>query len=137
MCTDGFITIPGLSMNGHASIPVPLGLAAYQSEMCGIVFGVEGQDTTAALISKQRHRQYLGLYFVIFIASKQPFVLGVYTDTTTAEPGTGFNLEYTQVTSKQSRNKNSSSHCSFLVKHEELSGSWSNHSLARLDQEQT
>merc|ERR1711992_107556 len=80
MCTDGFITIPGLSMNGHASIPVPLGLAAYQSEMCGIVFGVEGQATTAALIT-----------------SKQPFILGVYTDTTTAEPGTGFNLDYTQL----------------------------------------
>jgi len=80
MCTDGFITIPGLSMNGHSAIPVPLGLAAYQSEMCGIVFGVEGQATTAALIT-----------------SKQPFILGVYTDTTTAEPGTGFNLEYTQL----------------------------------------
>ena len=31
-------------------------------------------------------------------ARKQPFILGVYTDAATAQPGsTGFNLDYTQV----------------------------------------
>merc|ERR1711997_526702 len=78
-CTNGFISIPDLSMDGINTIPVPLGVAAYQSYQCGAVFGVEGQATSAALISR-----------------KQPFVLGVYTSTT-AEPGTGFNLDYTQL----------------------------------------
>jgi len=79
LCTNGFIFIPDLSMDGLAAIPVPLGLASFQSEMCGAVFGVEGQSTSAVLISR-----------------KQPFVLGVYTDSTD-EPGTGFNLDYTQL----------------------------------------
>jgi|ERR1712037_157077 len=79
LCTNGFISIPDLSMNGIRAIPVPLGVAAFQSYMCGAIFGVEGQTTSAALISR-----------------KQPFVLGVYSSTT-ADPGTGFNLDYTQI----------------------------------------
>merc|ERR1712113_234994 len=79
LCTNGFIFIPDLSMDGISKIPVPLGLGAFQSEQCGAVFGVESQTTSAALISR-----------------KQPFVLGVYTDSTD-EPATGFNLDYTQI----------------------------------------
>jgi len=79
LCTNGFISIPDLSMNGVSGIPVPLGLQAFQSIMCGNVFGVEGQANEAALITR-----------------KQPFVVGVYTSAT-AEPGTGFNLDYTQL----------------------------------------
>jgi len=79
LCTHGFISIPDLSMDGVRAIPVPLGAGAFQSYMCGAIFGIEGQTTSAALISR-----------------KQPFVLGVYTSTT-AEPGTGFNLDYTQL----------------------------------------
>merc|ERR1712024_258320 len=80
LCTSGFVSIPDLSMDGKASIPVPLGVQAYQSYMCGTIFDIEGQTTSAALITR-----------------KQPFVLGVYSDTTTAQPGTGFNLDYTQI----------------------------------------
>merc|ERR1712141_369140 len=80
LCTSGFVAIPDLSMDGITAINVPLGVSAFQSEVCGSVFGVEGQTTSAALISR-----------------KQPFILGVYTDTTTAQPGTGFNLDYTQI----------------------------------------
>jgi len=80
LCTSGFVSIPDLSMDGIAAIPVPLGVQAYQSYMCGTVFGIEGQTTAAALITR-----------------KQPFVVGVYSDTTTAQPGTGFNLDYTQI----------------------------------------
>merc|ERR1711915_721338 len=79
LCTHGFISIPDLSMDGVRAIPVPLGKGAFQSYMCGAIFGVEGMTTSAALISK-----------------KQPFVLGVYSSTT-ADPGTGFNLDYTQI----------------------------------------
>merc|ERR1712048_578698 len=79
LCTSGFVSIPDLSMDGVTSIG-GLGVQAFQSYVCGIAFGVEGQTTSAALISR-----------------KQPFVLGVYTDTTTAQPGTGFNLDYTQI----------------------------------------
>jgi hypothetical protein len=80
LCTSGFVSIPGLSMDGISDIPVPLGVQAYQSYMCGTIFGVEAQTTSAAFITRQ-----------------QPFVLGVYSDTTTAQPGTGFNLDYTQI----------------------------------------
>merc|ERR1712154_756392 len=79
LCTSGFVSIPDLSMDGIAAIPVPLGVQAYQSYMCGTIFGIEGQTISAALISR-----------------KQPFVLGVYSSTA-AQPGTGFNLDYTQL----------------------------------------
>ena len=52
LCSTGFIAIPDLSMTGQSGIPVPLGLQAYQSIMCGAVFGVEGQSSAASLISK-------------------------------------------------------------------------------------
>ena len=54
LCTNGFIFIPDLSMDGISKIPVPLGLGAFQSEQCGAVFGVESQTTSAALICKPR-----------------------------------------------------------------------------------
>jgi len=80
-CTSGFVAIPDLSMDGINGIPVPLALQTFQSYMCGINFGIEGQTTAAALVSR-----------------KQPFILGVYTDAATAQPGsTGFNLDYTQL----------------------------------------
>merc|ERR1712176_1173998 len=80
LCTSGFVAIPDLSMDGVTSIG-GLGVKAFQSVVCGTVFGIEAQTTSAALISK-----------------KQPFIVGVYTDTTTAHPGgTGFNLDYTQI----------------------------------------
>merc|ERR1712038_1458431 len=81
LCTSGFVHIPGLSMDGITGIPVPLATAlAFQSNMCGLAFGIEGQTTGAALITRV-----------------QPFILGVYSDTTTAQPDTGFNLDYTQL----------------------------------------
>jgi len=81
ICTTGFVAIPDLSMDGISAIPVPLGIQAFQSYMCGAAFGIEGQasTTSAALISR-----------------KQPFILGVYSSTA-AQPGTGFNLDYTQL----------------------------------------
>ena len=52
--------------------------------MCGGAFGLDGKAIPLALVSRQ-----------------QPFILGVYTDTTTAltAPTTGFSLDYTQVCS--------------------------------------
>merc|ERR1712117_516419 len=81
LCTSGFVAIPDLSMDGISAIPVPYGTQAFQSYMCGTIFGLEAQTIPAtALITRQ-----------------QPFVLGVYSDTTTAQPGTGFCLDYTQL----------------------------------------
>ena len=51
-CTSGFIAIPDLSMDGTSGIPVPLALQTFQSYMCGINFGIEGQTTAAALVCK-------------------------------------------------------------------------------------
>ena len=49
-----FIYIPNLSPDGIKPVPVPPGISAYQSQMCGIDFGVEGALTgiTQALVSK-------------------------------------------------------------------------------------
>jgi len=83
-CAAGFVAIPGLSMDGITGIPVPLAVGqAFQSFMCGNIFGVEGQTTEAALVSRV-----------------QPFIVGVYTHATTNQPSTtstGFNLDYTQL----------------------------------------
>ena len=51
-CPSGFVHIPGLSMDGINPIPVPLGLQAFQSFMCGTIWGVEGQTTAASLVCK-------------------------------------------------------------------------------------
>merc|ERR1712183_1145410 len=83
LCPSGFVHIPSLSMDGINSIPVPLGLQAFQSFMCGNIWGVEGQGTAASLVSRV-----------------QPFTLGVYSHATTAQPAatsTGFSLDYTQL----------------------------------------
>ena len=39
-------------MDGINGIPVPLALQTFQSYMCGINFGIEGQTTAAALVCK-------------------------------------------------------------------------------------
>ena len=52
LCTSGFVAIPDLSMDGITQIGVPLGTQGWQSYVCGIAFGVEGQTTSAALICK-------------------------------------------------------------------------------------
>ena len=52
LCTAGFVSIPDLSMDGIGKIPVPYGVQAYQSTMCGKVFGIEGTDVAAALVCK-------------------------------------------------------------------------------------
>jgi hypothetical protein len=79
-----YIFIPSMSPDGIKQIPVPPGTSGFQSQMCGIDFGIEGSTTgiTQALVTR-----------------KQPFILGVYTDTTTSlTPAvTGFNLDYTQI----------------------------------------
>merc|ERR1712079_648100 len=84
-CLTGYVNIPALSPDGIQKIPTPPGSAqAYQSQVCGVNFGIEGMGTiSSALVSRS-----------------QPFVLGVYTiapgtDLTTA--ATGFNLDYTQL----------------------------------------
>ena len=55
---------------------------SFYSTVCGGALGVEGTAVPLALVS-----------------TRQPFVLGVYTDTTTAlaPPTTGFNMDYTQL----------------------------------------
>ena len=44
-----YITIPNLSPDGIRPIPVPLGLLAYQTTMCGSNFGIE--DAVVSTIS--------------------------------------------------------------------------------------
>ena len=51
LCTSGFVAIPDLSMDGVTSIG-GLGVKAFQSVVCGTVFGIEAQTTSAALICK-------------------------------------------------------------------------------------
>ena len=88
LCPAGFIYIPELSpdgVSGFPSVSVAVTGVAHQthySTLCGGAFGLEATSIPLALVS-----------------AKQPFILGVYTDTTTTitAPTTGFNLDYTQL----------------------------------------
>merc|ERR1719445_1399206 len=80
---DEFIFIPNLSPDGIAENSFSPVAAAFQGEVCGSNFGLEGMGTVAsALVTRQ-----------------QPFILGVYTSPTSTltAPTTGFNLDYTQL----------------------------------------
>eukprot|EP00090_Calanus_glacialis_P027414 TRINITY_DN43201_c0_g1_i1.p1 TRINITY_DN43201_c0_g1~~TRINITY_DN43201_c0_g1_i1.p1 ORF type:complete len:380 (-),score=76.16 TRINITY_DN43201_c0_g1_i1:263-1402(-) len=80
-CTASFIYIPNLSPDGIAPLPVPDATQEFYSTMCGGAFAIDGKAIPLALVSRTK-----------------PFVLGVFTDTTTAltAPTTGFNMDYTQ-----------------------------------------
>merc|ERR1739838_445363 len=86
LCDTAYIAIPNLSPDGIVQIPIPPGATqAYQSQVCGTNFGIEGMGAiSSSLVSRQ-----------------QPFVLGVYTIApgTAVSPSTttGFNLDYTQL----------------------------------------
>ena len=47
-----YIYIPNLSPDGIKPVPVPPGISGYQTQMCGVGFGVEGGTLTQALVSK-------------------------------------------------------------------------------------
>ena len=68
--------------------------------MCGSDFAIDGKTTSLSLVCKQLLNSKLGpdLNFDLS-ATQKPFVLGVFTDTTTAltAPMTGFNMDYTQL----------------------------------------
>jgi len=78
-CDNAFINIPNLSPDGINPIPVPIGAVAFQSEQCGVDFGIEN-GVAEALVSAQ-----------------QPFVLGVFTDASSLAAMTGINMDYTQL----------------------------------------
>jgi len=76
-----YVWVPNLSSDGIKPLPIPPAIQSFQSKMCGTNFGIEAGAISTGLVSAQ-----------------QPFVLGVYTDTTTlTSPTTGFNLDYTQL----------------------------------------
>merc|ERR1711915_381679 len=80
---DEFIFIPNLSPDGIRENSFAPVAAAFQGEVCGSNFGLEGMGTiSSALVTRQ-----------------QPFILGVYTSPTSTltAPTTGFNLDYTQL----------------------------------------
>lgn len=47
-----FVLIPNLTPDGTTKIPIPPGIAAVQSTMCGTNFGIEGNAQSTALVSK-------------------------------------------------------------------------------------
>ena len=53
-CLTGYVNIPALSPDGIQKIPIPPGSAqAYQSQVCGVNFGIEGMGTiSSALVCK-------------------------------------------------------------------------------------
>jgi len=76
-----FILIPNMSQDGIQKLPIPVASQSFQSQLCGSNFGIEGMGTIAQpLVTRQ-----------------QPFILGVYSDTTAQPSLTGFNLDYTQL----------------------------------------
>ena len=98
-----FILIPNLSPDGIQKIPNPVGSQGYQSQQCGSNFGIEGMGTIAQpLVSKCLSMVQRKMFWHLFLARQQPFILGVYSDTTAQPSLTGFNLDYTQVILSQS-----------------------------------
>ena len=82
-----FIYIPNMSQDGIKQLTIgtaspAANTLAYQSQQCGQYFGIDGMGTIQQpLVSRQ-----------------QPFVLGVYSDSSTSQPSlTGFSLDYTQL----------------------------------------
>jgi len=80
-CSVSYVYIPGLSPDGIQPLPAT-SPESFIDQSCGQVFGIDGTAVSLALVS-----------------AKQPFVVGVYTDTTTTltSPTTGFSLDYTQL----------------------------------------
>ena len=106
---NGFILIPNLSQDGIQKLPIPVSTTyAYQSQVCGSNFGIEGMGTISQpLISKWFNKTTYNkinsekshMFMIMFpSARQQPFILGVYTAQTGMPGATGFNLDYTQVT---------------------------------------
>ena len=68
--------------------------------MCGGAFGIDGTAIPLALVSKYPIVDIKAKAIILFyLARQQPFIVGVFTDPSTAltSPTTGFNLDYTQV----------------------------------------
>merc|ERR1712123_55544 len=81
-CPVSFVYIPNLSSDGVSALGIPSSTESFISVSCGQVLGLDGTAVSLALTTRA-----------------QPFIVGVYTDTTTAltAPTTGFSLDYTQV----------------------------------------
>merc|ERR1711970_285540 len=81
-CPVSFVYIPNLSSDGVSALGIPSSTESFISVSCGQVFGLDGTAVSLALTTRA-----------------QPFIVGVYTDTTTSltSPTTGFSLDYTQV----------------------------------------
>merc|ERR1711936_611198 len=74
-CPASFLFIPNLSSDGINALPIPTSTEQFISFHCGGVLGLDGTAVSLALTS-----------------ATNPFLVGVYTDTTTAltSPTTGF-----------------------------------------------
>lgn len=81
-CPAGFLFIPNLSPDGITPLPIPDSAQEFRSISCGGAFAINGKTVSVQLTTAQH-----------------PFIVGVYTDTTTAltSPTTGFSLDYTQL----------------------------------------
>ena len=82
-----FVHIPNMSQDGIQKLNIGVAqpaanTLAFQSQQCGQYFGIDGMGTIQQpLVSRQK-----------------PFVLGMYSDASTAQPSlTGFSLDYTQI----------------------------------------
>ena len=94
-----------MSQDGIQKLPIPVSSTyAYQTQLCGSNFGIEGMGTIAQpLVSKCTFKYIANVKAkekftdTLISARQQPFILGVYSDTTAQPSLTGFNLDYTQV----------------------------------------
>ena len=103
------LTPHGLPYSPDGVQKIPIGVTTtpntltFQSQMCGVAFGIETMSIAQALVSKfymmSCHLMWSGLCNVSSAAGQQPFIVGVYTGTPVSltPANTGFNLYYTQV----------------------------------------
>ena len=98
-CPAGFLFIPNLSPDGITPLPIPDSAQEFRSISCGGAFAINTKTVSVQLTSKFHVIKHFLFFIQTCSAAQHPFIVGVYTDTTTAltSPTTGFSLDYTQV----------------------------------------
>ena len=98
-CPNSYIYIPNLSPDGIKGLPSAASTSEYYSTLCGSNIGHDNTAVSLALASKSKV-QLWSVSILYVLAIQQPFIVGVYTGTSAlTSPTTGFNIDYTQVTS--------------------------------------
>ena len=101
-CNLAYVSIPNASENGITPLNSLTSDPPYQSEWCGSNIGYSNLAIPMDVVCKFSWDLELN-FLRSYLANRQPFTLGVYTSPATALGigGSGFNIDYTQVSKLQ------------------------------------